>query len=371
MTMGRLWRKLVRAASLLAVPLLMIGAVLALIRRDDARVQREAQRQESNQRALEAARAPVFASREIRPVLSLCRDLWRDELKLYFEPAALAWTPEGIDAYFLEGTDRNSLRQVRCSARGVSRGPRVADPTLGLLPAEAPPAAAEATPAPAEAPQTSSGVAADESGAVHLDLAALSATRLAPDERAVEFLAHPARGVLLSRRWRAAEGGAVATAEPGDAPAFPLLVGSPAFRPVPPPPALQTMPRHHWPAEAKAAFKLIETALPRGALISEIQLEDDQISLYVASPTPAFDGKPPVPYGEKEFDEYGVAHTDWWYPREIPGFGCPKGQTLASVEAAFADAQSRFAGRPVASAWYSCSTAYSDGHHGVWRLQTR
>ncbi len=368
--MDRLLRKLARALGLLALPALLIGAVLALIHRDPARVDRQGRRDESENRALEAARAPLFARRELRPVLSLCQGLWRDELKLYFEPAALAWTPDAVDAYFLEGTDRNSLRQVHCSARGVSRGPRVTNPTLSLLPAEAPPAPVEATPAPAELPR-SSGVATDAGGALHLDLAALPVSRLAPDDLAVEFLADP-RGVLLSRRWRGAEGGVTATTEPAAAPPFPLLIVSPTFRvPAPTPPTLQHLARHHWPAEPEAAFALIEAALPRGALVSEIQLEDDQISLYVASPTPAFDGKPPVPYGEKEFDEYGVAQTEWWYPREIAGFGCPTGQPLASVRAAFADAKSRFASRPVASAWYSCSTAYSDGRHGAWHLQTR
>ena len=63
--------------------------------------------------------------------------------------------------------------------------------------------------------------------------------------------------------------------------------------------------------------------------------------------TPAFDGKPPVPYGDKSFDEYGFADMDWWYPREIPGFGCPVGAPLADVITSFGVAKAQRGGTPI------------------------
>ena len=131
------------------------------------------------------------------------------------------------------------------------------------------------------------------------------------------------------------------------------------------------LPRHRWANQADAAFALIEKALPPGAGISEITLSDDQIELRIESPTPAFDGKPPAPYGDQEFDEYGVADRDWWYPRTDPSFGCEKGLPLAEVRAEYAAARARLGTSSLSQAWYSCSPAYSDGHHGAWHLFPR
>jgi hypothetical protein len=71
---------------------------------------------------------------------------------------------------------------------------------------------------------------------------------------------------------------------------------------------------------------VIGRALPPGARVAEITLTDDEIALRVESPTPAVDGRPPLPYGDETFDEYGIAQTDWWYPREDPGLGYRQGQ---------------------------------------------
>jgi hypothetical protein len=61
----------------------------------------------------------------------------------------------------------------------------------------------------------------------------------------------------------------------------------------------------------------------------------------------------------------------WWYPREIPGFGCPAGTPLEAVRRAFVDARARFGSQPLSRAWFSCSTAYSNGRDGVWHLVAR
>ena len=335
----------------------MAGLVLAFvaftIHRERVQSAREWQARQAAQDAQVAARGSLLAGGDLGQVLVLCRGLWRDELNLHHEPAALAWTRRGLDGYFLEGSDRSSLRQVSCTANGVSRGPRVVHPLHDLLPAEAP-------------PDRDPGADEDWQLALHR----LSSRSFGPEELAVELLRHPLTGAALSRRWRAAEGGARATLEPADAPPFAMLVAAPGF-PLAAgaaPPTLRSVPRYRWLAQADTAFAVVQEALPAGAGIVELSLGDDEIEVSINWPTPAFDGDPPAPYGDKTFDEYGVAEMDWWYPRTIPGFGCPTGQPLARVRAGFDAAKARLGGQPLARAWYSCSTAYSDGHTGVWHL---
>ncbi len=161
--------------------------------------------------------------------------------------------------------------------------------------------------------------------------------------------------------------------EPADAPAFAFLPASAGFEPFPAAaaPPLRHLPRHHWLADAASAFALLSKELPKGARISELTLEDDKLDVQIEFPTPAFDGKPPAPYGDKAFDEYSVTDTAWWYPREIPGFGCPTGSPLEAVQAAFVEARARFGSQPLLRAWYSCSPAYSNGRDGVWHLVAR
>jgi hypothetical protein len=147
----------------------------------------------------------------------------------------------------------------------------------------------------------------------------------------------------------------------------------PGFRPAPgfATRALRPLPRHRWIAEEDAAFALLEREMPKGADIAELTLEEDQVDVTIDWPTPAFDGALPAPYGDKAFDEYGVADMGWWYPRTTPGFGCARGQALARVRAAFAEAKARMPEQPLSRAWYSCSPAYSDGRQAAWHLQAK
>jgi hypothetical protein len=180
-------------------------------------------------------------------------------------------------------------------------------------------------------------------------------------------------GAVVSRAWRAGPERAEATLDPADGPAFAFLPASPGFQPAPgaAPKALQPLARKRWLTQVDAAFALLEQSIPEGAGIAELTLEEDQIDVTIAWPTPAFDGDPPAPYGDKTFDEYGVADMDWWYPRTTPGFGCATGLPLAGVRAAFADAKARLSEQSLARAWYSCSPAYSDGRKGVFHLVAR
>jgi hypothetical protein len=241
---------------------------------------------------------------------------------------------------------------VHCNANGVSKGPRVNHPLYAELPAEA----------PAKSEKEQSEVEWRQA------VEQASSRSFEASDVAYELVRHPLTGRAVSRRWRSAEGGAVATVEPKDAPAFALLAApslvQPAAGSAPPPP--EALKGHLWTVETEAAFAFLEKVMPKGSTVSELRFEKDEIELRIQHPTPAFDGAAPSPYGDKTFDEYGVPETDWWYPRTDSGFGCAAGRPLQDVHAKFIAAQST-KGR-LDSAWYSCSTAYSNGRSGEWHL---
>jgi hypothetical protein len=349
---GWLRRQLPQLAVVAVIGSLALGAVLATRHYDRIAAEQDA----ANEAARVASRRQALDRGTLAETLRFCRDGWREAFAFHQEPVAVAWAAGRVDGYFTEGQDEHTLRQAKCDARGVERGPRVAHPLHAFLPAEAP--------AESEVP--------DEGEAWGLAMAQLP-ERLAADELAYEVIRHPVTGRVLVRRWRKGAEGATASTDPAAAPPFPLLVAVPAFRPASPPSlaALAVVPRFDWTAQSDAAFAVIARGLPPGARVSEITLDPDKIEVQVAHPTPAFDGKPPAPFGDMEWDEYGVADRGWWYPREIAGFGCEKGRPLAALHADFADAWSRAGARPLARAWYSCSPAYSNGHDGTWHLLPR
>jgi hypothetical protein len=326
----------------------VIGGVLyESLRRENERVRL----QHEADLATEAAREVVLARGDFAEMLALCREGWKGA-SFHQEPVAIAWTRRGVDAYFLKGTDTTSVRQVRCDAKGVERGPRVDHPLEERMPAESP------------SDDADDSVYSEWSAAI----VRASARRFAPGEVAFELLLHPFSRRALSRRWIGGPEGATATHDPPDAPPFAFLP-SETFPVVGKgPPALRIRERKRWAADDGAAFAFLAKQLPKNARISELSLDEDEIQVQIEGKIPAFDGKPPVPYGDKTFDEYGVADFDWWYPRESTGFGCTAGRPLGELITAFGVAKAQRGGRPITRAWYSCSTAYSNGRSGVWHL---
>jgi hypothetical protein len=322
------------------------GFVYEMVQQDDQRVRE----QQKADQAARSAREAVFARGDLAEMLALCREAWK-VASFYQDPVAIAWTRRGIDAYFWQGTDATSVRQVRCDGEGVRLGPRVDHPLQEKLPAEA------VRPLDEQA-------GAEWSAAI----ARAAARKFAPGDVALELLLHPFTGAVLSRRWSGGPEGASATLEPPDAPPFAFLPADLFPTVGKAPVALRSRERERWLAQDGAAFSLLARELPKGARVSELTLEEDKIDVTIASPTPAFDGKPPAPYGQKTYDEYGVADTGYWYPREIAGFGCPGGSPLGDVITAYGIAKAQRGSMPLTGAWFSCSTAYSNGKSGVWHL---
>jgi hypothetical protein len=330
--------------------LVLVGAVAGFVyfiwRTDQARLEQQA----AVQKAEEDARAAVIARGSLGEMLKLCRGGWDNFGFSYQEPVALAWTRRGVTAFFHQGSDQNSLRVMRCDASGVSRGPRVSHPLHEQLPAEAPPKDEQ-----------------EASGSAWLHAVSEASSRsLDASEAAFELLLHPLTGRVLSRRWRAGAEGATATVEPADAPAFALLVEAGQLSPIGAKlPALSALKPRNWTVETEPAFALLAKAMPKGARISELRFEPDEIEVRIQHPTARGENEPKAPYGDKSFDEYGIADSDWWYPRDEASFGCAAGVPLETVHLQFLNSQR---GERLAWAWFSCSTAYSNGHDGVWHL---
>ena len=343
---ARVGRWLLKQVPGLIVVAVIGGFVYSMWRSEQAAYQQQA----AAQKAEESARAALFARGQLGEMLDLCQKGWVNIGFSYQEPVALSWTRRGMTAFFLQGTDQNSLRVVRCDASGVSRGPRVSHPLHEQLPAEAPPKDEQ------EASSSAWLRAVSEASSRSLDAS----------ETAFELVQHPVTGRVLSRRWRAGAEGATATVEPADAPAFALLVEAGQLQPVGAKlPALSALKRRDWTVETEPAFAFLSKAMPKGARISELRFEPDEIEVRIQHPTARGENEPKAPYGDKSFDEYGIADSDWWYPRDESSFGCAAGVPLETVHLQFLNAHR---GERLAWAWFSCSTAYSNGRDGVWHL---
>jgi len=96
----------------------------------------QARQEEQAKQAVQTVREAVLARGDFGEMLKLCREGWNG-IGIWDEPVGIAWTRRGIDAYFLQGPDSTSVRQVRCDGQGVRRGPRVDRPLQEKLPAEA------------------------------------------------------------------------------------------------------------------------------------------------------------------------------------------------------------------------------------------
>ncbi|MCB1634148.1 MAG: hypothetical protein KDI51_06120 [Xanthomonadales bacterium] len=318
-----------------------------------AELEREAVAQ-AQQRALDTQ---LFSGGHFQLIYGQCSEWWRERWSLHHQPEALAWWQGGLTAYFQQGADAGSWRQIQCDADRVHRGPRVDVPYADQLPAE----------------HLDSGEAnSDDAAAWGQALAQLGQRYLDHGLLGVELLRLPS-GAVLRRDWVGLEGGATGSIQTyGDVDSadqrFPWLFPAAVF-PLgeSAPSELRVRPARRWTEEPMAALEAIAAVLPAGALISEIELTPDQIDVSIVHPTAAFDAdQPPAPFGEMTLDEYGVASRGWWYPREEPGFGCRSGRTLEQLSQLLLTAQ--IPTQPQ-SAWYSCSPAFSDGQNGSWTVR--
>jgi hypothetical protein len=284
-----------------------------------------------------------------------CQAQWHERLALSHQPQAIAWQRgKGVHGYYYEGADRHSLRLYRCSADGVSKGPRVRHPLLQLLPLE-------------QVEEAS----ADEYSAWTSALAALPDAAVdSSGEVAIELLRHPVDGRPLRRSWSL--GGvehdpAAVPQVSKDGEPFALLLDE---LPLPlaaelKPPQLAFLQRRRWTEVPDEAIDVVAAAALPGSRIVELTIEPDRIQAQIGGQIPAFDGDPPAPFGALEFDEYGIAERDWWYPYQESGFGCAEGVEAAELKRRLGQLTDRVGAFKL---WYSCSPAYSDGHTGQWHV---
>lgn len=332
------------------VPVLIaLGLFASMIWHLERKEQAEWQARQAIEDAETAETAKFFDRARLAALLDHCQERWRYHLNFYQRPNALAFAHHRVDGYFLTGTDSTTWRRASCTPAEVAPGPRFKRALLEGLPAE-------------EAPGT------DE---LHDDqwsqaISRLAGLRLENGLTGLELLQDPRDGRVFFRSWQGVEK-AIPAIEPPDAPPFPILLFDPSFSTETSLPTLATQPRFNYLENPRAAFRIIEKALPPGAKISELTLEENKIDLRIEATTPAFEGRPPAPYGDMDFDEYGIAGSSWWYPREDPTFGCFVGTPLPEVEAEILEKTANNSATLV-RAWFSCSPAYSDQKKGVWNL---
>lgn len=286
-----------------------------------------------------------------------CTESWRVAFSYYWAPRALVLTNDSLIGYFLDGEDTQSLRPARCSATGVQREPRIERPLRDRIAAE----------------QISNE---NDASAWSFALNQLGTEAIAGDLLAIELIVDPLDGAVWRRDWRGLEGGAAPTLKrltengltPASAVAIPLLF-EPAFplRAGADPGPVHVLPVIDWLGDPNRIVDFLAKRV-QGRGISEISLSDSMLTVQTVGSTPAFDGAPPAPFGERSFDEFGIANASFWYPREIAGFGCTQGATIPALRESL---QAAWHGGRLASIWYSCSPAHGDGSSGQWTLQTK
>ena len=298
------------------VIVLVAAVIISLMLWSEKYNARIAEQYYAEERARQSAATAAYSRLGPGQALVQCRQQWQQQLSWseFYRPQAFAWSRQGVDAYYLQGTDASSLRHFRCNPDGsVLRGKRYVRPGMDNLPAE----------------RTTED--ADNSG---LELEhALSAVPISNDLVALELYLAPDQTIAV-RRWQGAEQlQAVLSPETAD---FPVLMQKPA-------PevagnalmALDAIAAHNWLREPLLAFAVLKRELPADAKVLKFRFNKEQISITIQGPIPAFDGDPPAASGDMEYDEYGVPDRTWWYPRPIFPNECSVGQPLDVVLAGF------------------------------------
>lgn len=286
-------------------------AIISLLIWAQSENERSAARYYEEEQAKLQAASKAFVDLPPAHALALCREQWNDQLSWsnFYQPQAFAWSRQGVDGYYLQGTDPNSLRHFRCEPDGtVRRGLRYVRPGMAQLPAER------------------GTESVDASQWLERELLQLPVT---DDLVALEMILLPDQ-TIATRAWRGAEQ-LQATITP-ERVEFPRLLQPPGPNvPVQALTPLQTPAAHNWLREPAAAFELLKASLPADAKILKLELKQQEIEITIAGPIPAFDNDPPAASGDMEYDEYGIADRSWWYPREVFPGECGTGEVLEVV----------------------------------------
>ncbi|MEO8385761.1 MAG: hypothetical protein ABI583_11000, partial [Betaproteobacteria bacterium] len=231
--------------------------------------------------ALQEQQAHIDLTRMTMPqAVARCRNIWK---AWHYDqpPLAVAWQPQRVDWYVLEGVDMGSMRHFGCDGNMVSTGARY-ERVLGEHVPEG-----------------------DETRNVLNDrnlfdyLGAMADPRLV----GIEVTEHPATRQLVERRWSKPGNAATAKTETSGV----LFVGRNA-KDIPilfhiPPAALVTAQfatlkaqpnATNWLLQPERVFALLGTQLPRGARIAEIDFDEKTVKVTIVGPIKNFDNKPPA-----------------------------------------------------------------------------
>lgn len=288
--------------------------------------------------ATEQALREQFAQMSLPQAVARCRELWRLQ-QADPQPVALAWQPGLLDVYVLAGVDERSMRHLSCDGAELRQGPRVPRVAQDRLPAPDGPAV--------EGPNLLERAAGT-------NVEGLQALELALDPKP------GSPDAVIERRW---QGGAAQGGHPLSA-MLPRLFSAPPAG-LPQAPLLQPLVQYDWLKDPRAAFSLLGDHVPPDSRVVLLEMGATRLTVMVTGRFEQDGGRPPAAFGEADFDEHGVRHTSFWYPREQPTWGCSVGRPLAEVREAFL-AQWAQARPDTYYARFGCGEGVEPG--GAWRF---
>jgi hypothetical protein len=289
----------------------------------------EAQQQQEASKKAQAQRD--FQTMSLAQAIAQCRTVWPGMENTI--PLALAWHSLALEWYTLSGVDTQSMRHFSCDGAQVSVGRRYRRVLRERVPA-------------------STGEPRNILRDINLfdRYTALSNPGVIRVETAVDPL-DPVNGGVFERLWMSS--GAVHQQRADTAVLPALFAARPAGVPAGDVPALEPLPNaNNWLLKPAEALAVVRKHMPPETRISEIDIRAGTIKVTIIGPVKNFENKPPAPFGDATFDEYGIRDASWWYPRESGS--CTTGRPLEQLAGLLAQAPN-LNNPAVWNVWFGCS----------------
>ena len=236
----------------------------------------------------------------------------------YNPPVAIAWQPQALDLYVLEGNANSQMRHYSCDGTGtLTRGERYERVMLGRAPLR------DGKLSRALPPKNLLDHYAQFSDSNVL---------------ALQAALDPATGALVERRWLIG-GGMQSTGTDGRdfaivlhqppvemAAASASAIAEALYAP------RKVIVRPYWNRNPQAVFALLEEKILPTQRIVQLQFNQDGVQVTLVGPVEISD-QPPAKFAKMNFDAYGIADADAWTPVVPNAATCTQGRNLREVQA--------------------------------------
>ena len=267
-------------------------------------------------------------------------------------PVAIAWQPQALDLYVLEGNANGQMRHYSCDGTGtLTRGERYERVMLGRIPSQ------DGKLSRALPPKN-----------LLDDYAQFSDSNVLALQAALD----PATGALVERRWLI--GGGMQSTGP-DGRDFPIVLHQPPVelaatvasaiaeaRYVP----RKVIVRPYWNRNPQAVFALLEEKILSAQRIAQLRFNQDGIQVTLVGPVEISD-QPPAKFASMSFDAYGIADSDGWTPVASNAATCTQGRTLREAREMLFDKQP--SAQKLVHASFGCDAKKDPSPSGDWTLR--